>query len=147
MAKGRNTLRLDTSGFERMLAELDAMGGNVQKVTEQALEKASAKISQDTLAAMAKPNLPRQGKYSTGTTLDSVIREARVEWEGLVGAVPVGFDFSKPGAGGYLISGTPRMRPNKALNAMYKRKKYMNEIQTEISNVIFDAMQKEWNKK
>ena len=142
----RNTLKLDTSGFEKMLMELDAVGGDVQKVVEEALTKAAAKIAQDTETAMAKQNLPAQGSYSSGDTLKSVIRDFRVEWEGMVGSVPVGFDFSMPGAGGFLITGTPRMRPNKALNQMYKQKKYMGEIQTQISDVIFDALQKEWNK-
>ena len=41
----RNTLKLDTSGFEKMLMELDAVGGDVQKVVEEALTKAAAKIA------------------------------------------------------------------------------------------------------
>ena len=142
----RNTLKLDTTGFENMLMQLDEAGGDVQKVVEEALTKAAVKIAQDTELAMAKQNLPAQGAYSSGDTLKSIIRDPRVEWEGMVGAVPVGFDFSMPGAGGFLISGTPRMRPNKTLSQMYKQKKYMGEIYEEISDVIFAALQKEWNK-
>lgn len=140
----RNTLRLDTSGVERMLAELEAMGANVQQTVEEALTKAGAKISADTEAALAPGNFPARGVYSTGDTLASVIRDATVEWEGTVGSIPVGFDFSKPGAGGYLITGTPRMQPDKELNRMYKQKKYMAEIEKMISDVVFEAMKKEW---
>ena len=134
----RNTLRLDTSGFEEILRNLDSLGGDVQKAVEDALGQASETIREDTIEALAASNLPAQGKYSRGTTLESVIQDSRVRWEGMVGWVPVGFDFSKPGAGGYLITGTPRMRPDAALNKMYKQKRYMTKIQEDIADVLMD---------
>ena len=136
----RTTLRLDTKGFDRMLKELEAAGGDVKRAVDEALTKASAKITQDTKAAMAQPNLPARGEYSTGDTMDSIIQDARVEWEGSVASIPVGFDFSKPGAGGFLITGTPRMQPNKELQKMYKQKKYMGEIQAQMSDLIMDHL-------
>lgn len=132
----RNILRLNTKGFEEMLKKLDGLGGNVQKAVDESLTKAATKISQDTKEAMSPANLPARGKYSDGATMQSIIQDAQVSWEGLVASVPVGFDFSEPGAGGFLITGTPRMQPNKALHKMYKQRKYMNEIQNEIGDVI-----------
>ena len=132
----RNTLRLDTSGFTGLLEKLDELGGNVQRAVEESLIKSAEKIKQDTETAMSAANLPAQGRYSQGTTNESIVSNTEVEWEGLVGSVPVGFDFSEPGAGGYLISGTPRMQPNRALNKMYKQKRYMNQIQKEMGDVI-----------
>lgn len=132
----RNTLRLDTSGFTGLLEKLDELGGNVQRAVEESLIKSAEKIKQDTETAMGAANLPAQGRYSQGTTNESIVSNTEVEWEGLVGSVPVGFDFSEPGAGGYLISGTPRMQPNRALNKMYKQKRYMNQIQKEMGDVI-----------
>lgn len=134
----RNTLKLDTRGFEGMLRKLDSLGGDVQKAVGDALRQASETISKDTEMAMADANLPAQGRYSTGTTKESIIRDSQVRWEGQVGWVPVGFDFSKPGAGGYLITGTPRMRPDQALNKMYKQKRYMNLIQKNMGEKIMD---------
>lgn len=142
----RNTLRLDTKGFERMLQDLDAAGGDITRAIDEAFSKASAKITQDTKAAMAKPNLPAGGKYSDGTTMQSIVQDARVEWEGFVASIPIGFDFSKPGAGGFLITGTPRMQPDKELHKMYKQKKYMNEIQKEMSDVIMNHLIERLNK-
>lgn len=136
----RNTLRLETKGFERMLKDLEAAGGDVKKAVDEAFTKASAKITQDTKAAMANANLPARGQYSDGTTLESIIQGARVEWEGFVASIPVGFDFSKPGAGGFLITGTPKMQPDKELHKMYKQKKYMSEIQKDMSDVIMDHL-------
>lgn len=134
----RNTLRLDTSGFTDMLTKLDSLGGDVQRAVTEALSKSSETIARDTEAAMADANLPAHGKYSQDTTKESIIHDYRVRWEGLVGWVPVGFDFSKPGAGGFLISGTPRMQPNHQLKRMYKQKKYMNQIQKDIGDVIMN---------
>ena len=134
----RNTLRLDTSGFEAMLRKLDSLGGDVKKATEDALKQASETISEDTVDALSDANLPARGKYSHGATKESIIQDHRVTWEGLVGWVPVGFDFSKAGAGGFLISGTPKMRPDQALRKMYKQKRYMLQIQSDIGDVLAD---------
>lgn len=137
MAK-RNTLRLDTSGFEEMLRKLDSLGGDVKRAVADALEQSSETIAEDTEDAMAAANLPATGIYSDGATRESIIRDSQVRWEGLVGWVPVGFDFSKPGAGGFLITGTPRMQPNRKLSRMYKQKRYMKQIQSDMGDVIMD---------
>ena len=134
----RNTLRLDTSGFEGLLRKLDSLGGNVQRAVEDALEQASQKITSDTEAALATANLPAGGRYYTGQTSEAVVHDSQIHWEGQVGWVPVGFEFSKPGAGGYLITGTPRMQPDYALNKMYKQKRYMNQIQKDMGEKIMD---------
>lgn len=134
----RNTMRLDVKGFESILLKLDSLGGDVQKAVGDALSQASETITEDTEAALDAANLPAHGKYSTGMTRESIIHDSQVRWEGLIGWVPVGFDFSKPGAGGFLITGTPRMRPDYQLQKMYKQKKYMNQIQKDISDVIMD---------
>lgn len=138
----RNTLKLDTRGFEQMFLHLDKLGGDVQTAVQDALTQASETIAEDTKAAMVDANLPATGKFSTGATKEAIITDHAVRWEGQVGWVPVGFDFSKPGAGGYLISGTPRMRPNEQLRKMYKQKRYMNQIQNDISDVIMDCIVK-----
>lgn len=134
----RNTLKLDTTGFESMLAKLDSLGGNVKEAVQETLTKAGETISRDTIAALDSANLPAGGHFSKGDTRAAVIQDAQVRWEGLTGYIPVGFDFSKPGAGGFLITGTPRMRPDAALSKMYKQKSYMNQIQKDISNIILD---------
>lgn len=133
----RNTLRLDTSGFEELITKLDAVGGGVQKAVTDALLQAAETVRDDTVDAMAAINLPAQGKYSTGDTMRSIVEPA-VTWSGTVAETPVGFDFSKPGAGGFLISGTPRMQPNPKLEEIYTRKRYMNALQQDMQDVITD---------
>lgn len=134
----RNTLRLDTSGFEEMIRKLDRLGGDVRGAVEKSLSDASEKISNDTINALGAAHLPAAGKYSDGDTKDSVITDNRVRWDGTVAWVPVGFDFTKPGAGGFLISGTPRMSPDPMLNRIYKGKAYMRGIQVEMSETVLN---------
>lgn len=137
---GRNIMKLDTSGMERMLKKLEEAGGDTVKLTEMALKKAALKIQNDTVSAVASSNLPAGGKYSTGDTASSIIHFAKVEWEGMTASIPVGFDFGKPGAGGFLISGTPRMRPDAQLKKMYKGKAYMSQIQNEMADEVLEAI-------
>ena len=142
----KNQIKLDTSGLEKYIQHIEAAGGDAKKVTDAALKKAAEKIKADTQAATAKSNLPAQGHYSYGDTMDSIVQDTSPQWEGDVGWVPVGFDFSKPGAGGWLISGTPKMRPAARLHEMFKTKKYManiqNEIADELLNEVIDAARK-----
>lgn len=135
---GRNTLKLDTSAFDRMVSHLKDLGGDVQKAVTDALQQAAETITEDTQDAVTAPNLPRGGEYSHGDTAASIVAP-KVIWIGGVQAeVGVGFDYSKPGAGGFLITGTPRMRPDTALQRIYKRKTYMRNIQQDLCDVVED---------
>ena len=140
----RNTLKLDITGIERLLTELDSLGGNVKKTAELALKKAGVQIMNDTVLAVSTPNLPAQGEFSHGYTSESIVHWPKVEWDGNIAWIPVGFDFAKPGAGGFLIDGTPRMNPDTKLRQMYKGKRYMGEIQKMMQDVVWEELKKEW---
>lgn len=139
---GRTVLKLDTQGFTEYGEKLDALGADLRSIFTDALEQAGETIGEDTLDAVAEGNLPAGGKYSTGETKAAVIQSPRVEWEGTTGSIGVGFDFGKPGAGGFLITGTPRMRPDKALNQMYKGKRYMKKIQQDMADIFNDEIRR-----
>lgn len=136
----RNTMRLDTSAITSALSRLEGLGGNVEATVERLLKNSAMKIQVDTVKALAKPNLPAGGKYWTGTTKQSIIKDLNVQWEGQVAWIPIGFDFNEAGAGGYLITGTPKMSPDYELRKMYRQKKYMNEIQTQMSDVVWNEI-------
>lgn len=131
-------MQLDMSGFEKLLEKIDALDGNVQEAISDALGQAAETIRDDTADALSAGNLPAGGKYSLGDTKASIVSDTAPRWEGMTVWVPVGFDFSKHGAGGYLISGTPRMRPDYQLQKMYKQKRYMKQIQQDIWDVLMD---------
>lgn len=137
---GRNTLRLELTGFKEMLTKLDELGGNLVPVIENALTQSGETIGDDTVDALRDSYLPAGGKYSTGDTEASVIRNPRVEWDGTTASIGVGFDYGKPGAGGYLITGTPKMEPDYYLQDIYERKKYMRNIQNDMMEIVNDAI-------
>ena len=124
----------------RNTLKLDSIGGDVKGVVNTALTKAAQTIAESTESAISTANLPEQGKYSTGATKQSIIRDVQVKWDGDTAWVPVGFDFSKPGAGGFLITGTPRMKPDYELNKIYKQKRYMNLIQKGMEEIILNSI-------
>lgn len=136
----RNTLKLDTKGLEPLIKKLDSIGGDVKGAVNTALTKAAQTIAESTENAISATNLPAGGKYSKDTTKESIIRDAQVKWDGDTAWVPVGFDFSKPGAGGFLITGTPRMKPDYELNKIYKQKRYMNLIQKGMEEIILNSI-------
>lgn len=140
MAKGRTTFKLDTEPLEGLVKKIQDLGVDAREAVENALEQAAETITDDTLDAIAPANLPARGKYSRGTTAESVLRDQKVRWTGSTGWIPVGFDFLAPGAGGYLISGTPKMEPDLPLRKMYKQKKYMAEIQKDVADVLEDFL-------
>lgn len=133
-----NTLKLDTSGLDRMIDRMKRLDGDVRTAVTDALEQAGETITEDTRDAVTASNLPAGGKYSTGATEESIV-DPKIVWVGGTQAeMGVGFDYAKKGAGGFLISGTPRMRPDYALQRMYKQKTYMRKIQQDMIDVVED---------
>lgn len=129
---------IDFSCFSDYAEELERIGGNLKTVFGKALEEGAKKVQRDTLDALADEYLPAHGIYSTGLTKASVLSPERVaaEWDGSLGVVHLGFDKTKPGAGGYLITGTPKMRPDAKLEDIYSRKTYERNIRRKIEDVI-----------
>ena len=138
---GKNSLKLETKGFEELLEKLDGLEVNLIPVVEDALSQAAETITEDTIEAMSTGNLPAGGKFSTGDTKDSINTDTSVRWNGMQAEVWVGFDFSKLGAGGYLITGTPRMKPNQKLKKIYKSKRYMKQIEQDMVDIFNDAIE------
>ena len=134
----KNTLKLELNGFKELITKLDSLQGHVKKAVTDSLDQAGETIGDDTVEAVEKSNLPAKGKYSKGDTKKSVVVNPKVNWVGTVGSIGVGFDYDKPGAGGFLITGTPRMKPDHKLQNIYKRKKYMKQIQEDIADVMND---------
>lgn len=137
----RNTLKLQLSGFEELISKLESLQGDVKKAVNDAMEQAGETIGEDTVDAVDNANLPAKGEYSKGQTKASIITNPLVHWSGNQAEIGVGFDYNKKGAGGFLITGTPRMKPDYELQKIYKRKKYMNQIQNDMADVVNDYIQ------
>jgi hypothetical protein len=129
-------LSIDFSNFSDYAERLDELGADLKKVFADAMEQAAETVQEDTLEALSSAYLPADGIYSKGITKQQVITNAKVEWSGYVGEIGLGFDKSKPGAGGFLITGTPRMQPDYKLEDIYGRRKYENQIKKDIEEVL-----------
>lgn len=98
--------------FKDLVEELDKMGRDTKKPVDEAL-KETEKIVQTNLEQAA---VPYKGKgrrgYGKGEMYKSIITEPKVEWEGSVAEVGVGFDKDKSMEGFYhsifILHGTPR---------------------------------------
>lgn len=118
--------KLEFSGFEELSQKLQELGGDLETVTEQALQSTHNYITPKLHADMRKHK-------RTGRTEKSIIDNAKVEWIGSVASIDVGFNISNGGLPSiFLMYGTPRHRPDKQLyNDIYgsKTKKEIAEVQ------------------
>ena len=137
-----NKFTFDTSGFDEMIRKYERAGGDLKEIVEKSLKLASEKITKDTEEGMQKANLPAHGKYSTGKTADTIVRNPEVNWTGTTASIGVGFDFNKPSAAGYLITGTPRMKRDKKLFEIYRSKKYRERLKEEINAFVGEELKK-----
>ncbi len=142
----RNKIGLHFKGFEEYIERLDELGNTpaVKRGVESALKASKQYVNPLISSAITK--LPAGGKYSTGDTKASIDTDMAIEWEGLTGAIKVGFDFKKSGLKSiFLMYGTPSMPPVAGLkNAIYgaKTKKEIAQIQQEaITKVIQRVME------
>lgn len=139
----KNRIGLQFSGFAEMTARLDELQGDLQRTTEEALIKSKEIVTAKLLEATNKANYPKQGKYSTGRTRQSIDTTQNVTWQGTTAEINVGFDLKKSGLTSiYLMYGTPRMAKVQAIyDAIYgsRVKAEIKRIQKE----TFDAAIKE----
>lgn len=131
-----NSLSIDFSCFEDYAEKLDKLGADLKKIIGDAMEQAAETVQDDVTEAMEASNLPAKGIYSNEETMESIIKDAKVDWKGNYGEIGLGFDKTKPGAGGFLITGTPKMRPNYKLEDIFARKKYSTKIRKQIEEEL-----------
>ena len=110
----RKRLSLDFAGMDEIIKQYEDMGGNLREAAESALKATHALVTPKLQAAI-KPH------KQSGDTEASLGRKPEIEWDGTKAAVPVGFKIRDGGlASIFLMHGTPRMQPDKALyNAIY----------------------------
>lgn len=138
--KGKNRIQLQLHGFDELVTMLDELHGDIKEVLTTAFEDAGEDIGVRTKEAMDDADLPAGGKYSSGETKKSVIINPKATWNGSTVEIGVGFDKLKNGVGSLLITGTPRMRPNYALEKIFVGKRYMKELNEQIAETITDAI-------
>lgn len=142
----RNTLRMSATGIEELLTRLDELGGDIVKVASDALEQSAETIGEDTKDAISDNNLPAGGEFSGGDTDRQILKNPKPLYEGTKIVVNVGFDYGKPGAGGYLLRGryggkTGNVPAVAELQEIYERRKYMNDIKRDMKEVVLSEIE------
>lgn len=141
----KNTLNLKLNGLQQLLVKYAELDSDLKPITERALQTASDAITKEVIIGVQKPSLPSGGKYSSGETEASVIKNPKVQWAGNIAEVGLGFDYAKPGAGGYLIKGrySPTQMPAAShLNMVFTGKGYMNRVRMDMEKVVSKEISK-----
>lgn len=100
-----NKLSLDFKGFEEMIAEIDGMGGDMQRAVDGALKQTKSFVTGQLEQEIGKHR-------RTGRTEASLDKDMSVEWDGTTASIDVGFHIRDGGlASVFLMYGTPRHGP------------------------------------
>lgn len=91
-------LKIDFDGFDKMLKQFDEMEKDIKPAVEKALE-----ASFDVVTPGIKAIIPEH--HRSGATEDSLIKTPKVEWDGNIAEVKVGFDLKKEIASQFLLYG------------------------------------------
>lgn len=140
-AMKRQKFGIDFSQFAELAEELEALGGNLEDIFSNMLEDIGEEIQVYTLEAMDPKNLPAKGAFSRGTTEKSIELNPKPKWSGPYGTINFGFDKDKPGAGSFLITGTPRMQPNHELEVMYAQKGFTRGVTEAMREILEEALE------
>lgn len=132
----RQKFGIDYSAFTDLAEELDALSGNLEEIFSNMLEDIGEEIQVLTSEAMDPKNLPAKGAFSRGTTKKAIELNPKPKWSGPYGTINFGFDKDKPGAGSFLITGTPRMQPNHELEVMYAQKGFTRGVTEAMREVL-----------
>ena len=96
---------LNFDGVAELSEKLEALGGDLKQVAEQALEFIPGDVNPKLHAAMQKHK-------GHGVTERSIVEGQQVKWTGNVASIDVGFDLKKGGMPSiFLMYGTPRHAP------------------------------------
>ncbi len=142
MAKRKNFISINFNQFNEYAERLEALNVSLKDTFTKVMEEQGKKVAQDTEDALSNANLPAKGRYSKNRTKEAIIREPKVEWSGTVAEMPLGFDHTKPNAGSWLITGTPKMQPDKALEKIYRKNTYEKNMIKSISEELEKEVQK-----
>lgn len=138
----KNSMSLDFSDFEKLADKLEKLAGDeaLSRGIEAGMKAAKADMDKDIKKAMQKSNLPAKGKYSTGKSLEAMIKGCEIEWSGSTASVNAGFDRTISITPIYLMNGCPKYPPvpglKTALKLTTKHKKSMVEAAQKVVNRV-----------
>ena len=133
---------VEFAGFDEVLKKLNKLGADTKQITEDALQKSFDIVTKKAEAAIAKPNFPAGGKFSTGRTEESLTRTLDVTWTGTEASAPVGFNIKKGGLPSiFMMYGTPRYMKFQAVYDAFYSSATEGEVLNAQREVFFKAME------
>lgn len=109
----KNKIGLKFKGFDEMIADLEALNGDVKQAVEGSLRVAHDTATPKLLADMRKHK-------RTGNTAQAIVKKSKVKWDGTTAAIKVGFQFPEGLPSVFLMYGTPRVpKDQKLYNDVY----------------------------
>lgn len=128
----KNKIGLELKGFEEMIANLEALNGDVKQAVEGSL-----RVAHDTVMHGVQREMKSHKR--SGQTAQAIIKSSAVKWEGSTASVDVGFEFPKGLASVFLMYGTPRMAKDQGLYDAIYGSKVKREI-AKRQKAIFEGM-------
>lgn len=143
MAKRKNGF--DTTALAKYADKLEAAGGSaaVKRAVEGGMKQTKAQVNPKVKAAIQPGNLPAGGRYSTGGTAAHLNTEMRVDWEGNLARMKLGFNLEGDGlASIFLMYGTPHHAPAAGLREALKEdpKKISRKEMTKACKKILERL-------
>lgn len=136
-------MSLELEGFTEMINKLVALEGDTKAMTDKMLRKTHEIVTKKAEEGMSHSHLPAKGHYSQGRTIKSLVRDARIEWQGDTASVSVGFDIDNGGLVSiFLMYGTPRYKKDTALYNAFYGKATREEIIAAQEEIFFEEIRR-----
>lgn len=135
-------IKLEFAGFDEILKKLNKLDADTKAITTEALQKSFDIVTQKAEKAVAKENLPAGGKYSSGQTARSLIKDLNITWSGTEASAPVGFNIKKGGLPSiFMMYGTPRYMKVQAVYDAFYGEQTEGEVLAAQQEVFYKAME------
>ncbi|MBC9722086.1 MAG: hypothetical protein H9W82_12500 [Lactobacillus sp.] len=143
---GKRKAELKIKGMDELIAKFEKMSkGALEPAMTEGLKDVQNYLNERLDKTLVNAKLPAQGKYSTGDTKKSIVRDQVVTKENDSISIKLGFNLKESGLTSiYLMYGTPRMAPAKGLHAVFNGAKSRREakeifeqrVQKEIKKIM-----------
>lgn len=131
-----NKTYLEFEGFNKAIARLQKLEGNVKATSEKALKKTHSIITKKAEDAIKSHN-------KTYQTDKSLRREAEVEWAGTIASIKTGFSISQGGiASIFLIYGTPRQKKDQKMYNAFWGSSTQNEVREAQKEIFYNEIRR-----
>lgn len=134
---GKNSMKLDLTGFNTMLESIQKAGGQIDKAAEKALTESATPFYEDLKVGIKKHR-------KSGLTESSLLDPKNIVWEGNRVTLKVGFDMSKGGLPAlFLEYGTPKQKATPFIQPAIKRNQpKAKKIQKNVLSEILEELKK-----